>query len=362
LPSPDRPLNLLFYLPSLSGGGAERLLAVLASTLVRRGHRVTFATDTQAPENTAYLDSAIDHRLLGANHAASTLALRRLLRTLKPDVSLSALSGQNVKHVVAAAGAGRLAHAVQSYHGFYEGEPKLLSRISYLATPLSSRLMAKTVAVSDVLRDELLARFHASPARTMRIYNGCATTSFGAQPKASPPVVLACGRLSPDKNFPFLVRAFAKMRTLASLVILGEGPERPVIEAQIAQLGLGDRVSMPGYRDPLSFYATASCFAMTSIRETFGLVIVEALAAGLPVVTTQSGGPPELLGTLGTIVEQGDETGFAAALDAALDARDDAPLAAQGDADARRERAKVFSMERCADAYETLFRSIARSA
>lgn len=173
--------------------------------------------------------------------------------------------------------------------------------------------------------------------------------------RATRRIVVACGRLTPDKNYPFLVRAFARMKhTKARLVILGEGAERGRVEAEIARLGLEGRVSLPGYTDPAPWYANASCFAMTSSRETFGLVIVEALAAGLPVVTTASGGPDEILdrGRYGRVVEQGDEAGFAEALDAAL--------ADPGNTDLRLARAHEFSIERCADAYEKLVYEIAR--
>jgi glycosyltransferase involved in cell wall biosynthesis len=142
----------------------------------------------------------------------------------------------------------------------------------------------------------------------------------------------------------------------ARLVILGEGPERGNIEAEIARLNLQERVSLAGYADPTQYYAAASCFAMTSTRETFGLVIIEALAAGLPVVTTASGGPAEIVadGRYGRVVPQGDETAFAAALDDAI--------SNPGDPAARVARANEFTMQKCADAYEALFYEIAATA
>jgi glycosyltransferase involved in cell wall biosynthesis len=359
---PNRPkdqLKLLFYVPSLAGGGAERLLAQLATALTRRGHEIVFAVDTDSPENAGFLDASVRQVRLGANHLGNILRLSRMLREFRPDVSLSALSGQNLKHMLAAMLAGRPSRAVQSYHGFFEGEPRLLSRVSYLTTPVSSRLMARTVCVSDTLREELLRRFNASADRTVRIYNG--VPSLQEQDAAAPPgdetypIVLACGRLSQDKNHAFLLRAFAGVEhPNARLVILGEGPQRGTIEAEIARLNLSDRVSLPGYVDLSAWYARASCFAMTSTRETFGLVLVEALAAGLPIVTTASGGPEEILanGRYGRIVPQGDERAFAAALDAALVDR--------GDATARRARAREFEMETCVEEYEKLFYEIAR--
>ena len=352
-------LRLLFYLPSLAGGGAERLLAQLGTGLRQRGHEITFVVDTDSAENAGFLDVGIRKVRLGPNHLANVIRLARLLRKVRPDASLSALSGQNLKHMLAAILVGRLPRAVQSYHGFFEGEPRLLSRLSYFLTPLSSRLMTRTVCVSEALREELVRRFHASPARTIRIHNGVARA--GASDVSAryrndeTPIVLACGRLSPDKNYPFLLRAFARMKhPNTRLVILGEGPERGAIEAEIARLNLQDRVSLPGYTDAAPWYEEASCFAITSTREAFGLVVVEALAAGLPVVATTSGGPDEILqnGRWGRVVAQGDETGFAAALDAALDE--------PGDPAVRIARANDFSIEKCVEAYEALFYEIAR--
>jgi glycosyltransferase involved in cell wall biosynthesis len=359
LPASQQPLKLLFYVPSLAGGGAERLVAHLATGLMQRGHEVLLAVDTASSENAGFLDSRVRQVRLGPIHFTNILALRRLLHEMRPDVSLSALCGQNLKHMLAAILAGRQARAVQSYHGFFEGEPRLLSRLSYLLTPLSSRLMVKTVCVSDTLREELIRRFYASPQRTIRIYNGVPNmTGAGGTARdreTANPIILACGRLSRDKNYPFLVRAFAQMKTShARLVILGEGLDRGRIEAEIARLGLADRVSLPGYTDPTLWYDKASCFAMSSSRETFGLVIVEALAAGLPIVATASGGPDEILenGRYGCVVAQDNEAGFAEALDAAL--------ADAGDINARLARAHEFSMDKCIGAYEALFYEIAR--
>jgi glycosyltransferase involved in cell wall biosynthesis len=349
----------LFYLPSLAGGGAERLLAQLATALTRRGHEVTFVVDTESAENAGFLDAGVRQVRLGSNHVGNVARLARLLREIKPDATLSALSGQNLKHMLAAMLAGRLSRTVQSYHGFFEGEPRLLSRISYLMTPLSSRLMARTVCVSDGLREELVRRFRASPTRTIRIYNGVPSSDIarGAARarERDHPIILACGRLTPDKNYTFLVRVFAQLKHAdAQLVILGEGPERSAIEAEITRLNLGDRISLLGYENPAPWYERASCFAITSTREAFGLVVVEALTAGLPVVTTASGGPNEILdnGRYGRVVAQMDEAAFAVALDEAL--------ADPGDSASRVARAHEFSMDKCVNAYETMFGEIAQ--
>ena len=152
-----------------------------------------------------------------------------------------------------------------------------------------------------------------------------------------------------------LLRAFARLeRPDARLIILGEGPERPRIEAEIAALGLRDRVDLKGYVEaPWDYYARARCFALASDSESFGLVVAEALAFGLPVVTTDCGGPGEILddGRYGLLVGVGDEAAMTQALAKALDA--------PGDPGPRIARARNFSVKSALDNYAALFDEIA---
>jgi glycosyltransferase involved in cell wall biosynthesis len=129
---------------------------------------------------------------------------------------------------------------------------------------------------------------------------------------------------------------------------LGEGPERPAIEAEIARQNLGDRVSLPGYCDPGPYYAQARCFAATSTSESFGLAIAEALSQGLPVVSTDCGGPREILGdgAYGELVPIGDDDAFANALTAALEN--------PGDIAPRVARSRMFSRDAALDAFAKL--------
>jgi glycosyltransferase involved in cell wall biosynthesis len=358
----DRPRKILFYTHALAGGGAERVLALLASGFARAGAEVLFAVDYEADENAGYLDAGIRRIVLGAEHARSVMALAYLLRREKPDVSISALGGQNLKHVAAAMLAGRARRAILSYHGFAVAEPKLLSRLSYFATPLTTRLAGQTVCVSDALRHDIIARWHANPHRTRRIYNPAldgrpltVATSAADIRLRQPPLVLACGRLIETKRFPDLVAAFAAVSPRsAELAILGEGPERATIEAAVARHGLEGRVHLPGYvHDLRPWYGRAACLAVSSASESFGLVVVEALAFGLPVVATDCGGPPEILGFghHGRIVPVGDAAAMAEAISAAL--------ADPGDPAPRIVRAADFSLATALDQYRVLFDDIA---
>jgi len=132
------------------------------------------------------------------------------------------------------------------------------------------------------------------------------------------PVVVAAGRLEPVKDFGLLLEAFARVvaRKPARLIILGEGGERPGLEARRTALGLDAVVQLPGVvADALPWLARADLVAMSSRYEGFGLVLAEAMACGVSVVSTEAGGAPaEVLGDLGPVVPSGDAAAFAEAI------------------------------------------------
>ena len=174
------------------------------------------------------------------------------------------------------------------------------------------------------------------------------------QPGAQP-LLLAAGRLAVGKNMAGLLRAFSRIagRCDARLIILGEGPERPTLEAEIRALGLVGRVGLLGYRaEPWDLYRSAAAFVSASVIESFSMVVAEALAYGLPVVAYDSPGPREILadGAFGTLVPAGDEAALGEAMLAAL--------ASPCDRDALRNRGAVFSFEAGLAGYQALFDSI----
>ena len=354
----EKPRKLLIYTHAMAGGGAERACAVLASGFAQRGYRVILAVDFEAPANLSYLGPGVSVVVLGQGHGRAVIRLARLLSLEKPDFSLSAIGVSNLKHVLAAALSGRLRHAILSYHAYFVSEPELLSRLAYCATPLLSRLTARTVAVSQNLRDYLKRTWRSQSHRTVTIYNAV-TVSEDTTPAppnvADLPLVLAAGRLTPAKNMLGLVRAFASAveTTPARMIIIGEGPEREALETEILRLGLAHRVSVPGYQsEPWKLYRGAACFVTASLVETFSMVVAEALAFGLPVVAVDSAGPREVLadGRYGTLVPRGDQEALARAIVAAI--------AAPGDGEERRKRAAVFSLDAALDAYQRLFDEI----
>lgn len=348
--------KILCYTHGLVDGGAERLWACLASAFKERGYDVVFVQDFEAVDNRANLHPDIPLITLGKGHFRATRQLAKLLRDERPDIALSAVGGSNTKLLAAIAMSGVATKAVISYHGYNEWKTGWLSWFTYLALPLLSRTASRTIAVSEGLRDELVRRWRANPDKTVTIHNPVFFPSGIATPSAEEiaqrdPVVLAVGRMVVEKDFKTLIRAFRRVRTPgARLVILGKGPQRAMLTREVKRLGLENKVSMPGYsQEPWQAYSTAKVFALSSVSEPFGNVVVEAMAHGLPVVATACSGPLEILrhGRYGRIVSLADEVQLAQAIDDAL--------ADPGDPGERRRRANAFSFDVRVPAYTALF-------
>jgi len=164
--------------------------------------------------------------------------------------------------------------------------------------------------------------------------------------------LLAVGNLSPIKDYGTLLNAFAQLikHVDAKLLILGEGGCRQALEAHGKELGIADRLFMPGFRkDPSPYYHRSDLHVLSSKGEGFGNVIVEALATGTPVVSTDcQSGPREILmdGKYGQLVPVGDSWAMATAMAKSL--------AGEHDAEALMARAQDFSIKSSVDLYERL--------
>ena len=169
-------------------------------------------------------------------------------------------------------------------------------------------------------------------------------------------IILAAGRLAEQKNFLMLIRAFAEVKSQldARLILLGEGPQREQICDLINSLNIEELVSMPGWVDnPYSYMGKADLFVLSSSREGCPNVLLEALACGCPVVSTDCpSGPSEILehGRWGRLVPVNDQTALAEAIIATLDDNTNQ--------DALRQRAAQFSPENMIEKFEYLIREV----
>jgi glycosyltransferase involved in cell wall biosynthesis len=173
----------------------------------------------------------------------------------------------------------------------------------------SYRWADDVIAVSKALAAELCRSTGLPLERITVIYNPTITSDLAIKARESvphpffqpgnPPVVLGVGRLTRLKDFSTLVQAYALLRQVrqARLVILGEGEQRAELEALIRSLGLQQEADLPGFvSNPYAYMKRAGVFVLSSTSEAFGNVLVEALACGCPVVSTNCpGGPAEIL-------------------------------------------------------------------
>jgi N-acetyl-alpha-D-glucosaminyl L-malate synthase BshA len=163
----------------------------------------------------------------------------------------------------------------------------------------------------------------------------------------------------PVKRVPDIIRAFAKIvpQVPAVLVLAGDGPQRPEVEAEVERLGLGERVRFLGKVDAVAeLLRSADLFLLPSASESFGLSALEAMACGVPVVGTEVGGLREVVrnGETGALVPVGDVDALAArSIELLTDGRRWAAARA-----AAIRRAEGFSAERVVPMYEDLYRRV----
>ncbi|MCW4461918.1 glycosyltransferase [Sphingomonas sp. BT-65] len=329
---------ILFVINSLAGGGAERVLTTILNASGRWTARYDLHLALLDQEPAAYHPLAhVTMHQLDARHrlGPSIVQLRRLVRRLRPAATLSFLTRANVANAVAMFGSGRpwlISERVNTSAHLGHGRA---AAVAHAMVRLAYPRATHVIAVSEGVVEDLTRNFGVTRSRITAIANPVdhdRITALAAEPPevaVTADDVVAAGRLVPAKNFAMLLTAFAASGVSGRLVLMGEGPERAALEALAQQLGIAERVLMPGFvANPFAVLSRARLFAMSSNAEGFPNGLVEAMACGLPVIATNcASGPSEILartsreavaGTCqveaGTLVPAGDVDAFAAAL------------------------------------------------
>ncbi len=390
------------------GGGAQRSVVLLAEGLIHRGHQVDFimrnavihypvpervrlfvtrhTTDRLTSKSAPHALSRcirlrptfkpvrwgrIAHGILRWPAAATTLKYLAQVNTLasymereKPDCVLPSLFPATALTLWAC----RVSHprppSIPIIHSPL-GEDTVRRR----ALRAYQRFLPDAthcVGVSRGVSASVVANTALSGLQVSTIYNPAIVPDLrlmAADPRDHPwlmegqdPVILAAGRLSPEKDYPTLINAFARLATKRAcrLIILGEGRQRGDLERLVNDTQLTDRVSMPGWTaNPFAYMSRAALFVLSSLREGLGLVLIEALACGCPCVSTDCpSGPREILqgGDVGQLVPVGDINALATAMEHTLDHRPDPQVL--------EARGMEFSVDRAATAYENLLSSV----
>jgi glycosyltransferase involved in cell wall biosynthesis len=332
--------RVCLFLPSLHGGGAEKVMFNLAQGLCKLGLKVDLVLVQAEGAYLKELPDAVRVIDLKASRVLSSLpSLVRYLRNERPIAILSAMDYANVVALLAVKLARISARTIVSVHTNLSMDIahalSLKTRLTrYWIRPFYHRASA-VVAVSQGVADDLVRLISLPPDKVRVIFNPVVTSDFFIKASApvehpwfqsgEPPVVLGVGRLTLAKDFSALIRAFAIVRDKrpAHLLILGEGEERDTLEALVKKLGLEGDVALPGFVDNPFCYARASAlFVLSSRYEGFGNVLAEAMACNTPVVSVDCpSGPAEILedGRWGTLVPVGDDALLAEAIHSQLD-------------------------------------------
>jgi glycosyltransferase involved in cell wall biosynthesis len=331
---------IAFFLPSLHGGGAQRVVVNLIQGIVERGLPVDVVLVAAEGAFLDQLPEAVRLVDLRAPRVLRSLPpLIRYLRRERPRVLVSSMTHANLVALWAAKLARRNTPVIVTVHTTHSrgsgknGRPAggLRPRLMRAFYPWSARV----VAVSRGAADDLISTVGVPPHRVEVIYNPVITPAMAQLARQAtdhpwlapgqPPVIVGAGRLTRAKDFPTLIRAFAEVRRQrqARLIILGEGEERANLMALVDELGLGDDVTLPGFREnALAYMASSAVFVLSSAWEGLPTVLIEALAAGARVVSTDCpSGPREILqgGRLGALVPVGDPAALARAITESLD-------------------------------------------
>ena len=404
-----RAEKIAILLPSLEGGGAERSMLNLATGFLAAGREVdivlcqakgAFLDEIPAGATMIELEATGGLRarwiiaisnlqdffvrlrpvLLAKKTAPEITRIRSLQRYIvasQPDVILSALPYANLSAIWAKELSGSRVPVIVS---------ERIALLSYCAAPSNSRkwrwrylpeLVRRTypkadrvIAVSDHVADELITTIGLHQDSVTTVHNPVVDDNLRTRAQQTlehpwfaqdePPVILAAGRFTEQKDFATLIRAFAAVRAdkEARLVILGEGRLRDDLEQLVCTLGIQADVCMPGFvENPFQYMARASVLVLSSAYEGLPGVLIQALACGCPVISTDCpGGSSEILedGKYGALVSIGKADEMAKAILVELD--DPTPRAIL------LHRAVDFSVERAVSSYLALLDAVVNQA
>ena len=336
--------DLAIFIPSMRGGGAERGTLKLAVGLARQGVSLDLVLARAEGPYMEDIPSEVPVVDLAASRTLTSLpGLVSYLRRVRPPVLLSSLDYANIVATWARTLSGTHPRLVlNEQNTMSRVAPNAIRRRGRLVPVLARRTYPRADAITTVSRgvaEDLVENIGIPPGNIHVIHNPVVTPELIARSRepvddewltpAADPVLLAVGRLSPQKDYPTLLDAFAEVRGRrpAKLLILGEGPLRTELESKVSSLGLEADVRMPGFvTNPFAYMHLCSVYVMSSLYEGLPTVLIEALASGARIVSTDCpSGPDEILdgGKYGRLVPMSDSAALARALEQTID--DDGP-------------------------------------
>lgn len=364
----EKKLNIAILLPTLNCGGVELVRLALAREFVSMGYIVQFVLASNQGDLFAEVSKEFPVvNLCTSRFRSIILPLSKYIKTYKPDILLAAMWPLTFLAPMAQLLSGGSCRVVISEHAVLSKQYCNLSLVQKLVMRAgmaigyrfaSARLGVSNGVINDIARLSGLRRssFHLAynPLVRNSVLSSCDLRKveyfWGDESRGSR--ILSVGTLKEQKNHVLLLRAFSMIKEPnARLVIVGKGEEWMALQRLAIELRIIDRVLFAGHQsDPTPFYATADLFVLSSDYEGFGNVLVEALAQGLSIVSTDCpSGPSEILGggRWGRLVPVGDAKALAKAITLSLNSPQDKQELIS--------RSSLFTPKRAAQAYLSAF-------
>ena len=292
-------MKILLVIPTIKQGGAERVITELANQWSLDNHEVHLILLAEA-DHFYKLDKRITVHQLGFKNLGKIqkviaetkvfFKLRNLFKSERPDFVLSFMDKYNVLTILAS----RFL-PIKIFISDRSNPNKKISAFLYLLKKGTYKFADGIIAQTSLAKDIIYKNFYnrniktiPNPIKQVMLYHEIKREN----------IIINVGRMVPEKGQKYLIEAFSKLRNSDwNLVILGDGPLRNDLEVQVNQFGLGDRIIMPGaVNDVDEWLAKASIFAFPSVSEGFPNALVEAMAAGLPVVSFDcDAGPRDII-------------------------------------------------------------------
>ena len=332
------PGSIAIFIPSLRGGGAERVMMILANDFSARGYPTDLLLAKDTGPYRDQLSAKVNVIDFGSDGVLKALLpLYRYLKKHNPDVLLSAMTHSNIVSLWAGKLSGANTRLVVSERNALPHDQGGITGMQRFGFPLLTKAFYPwahaIVCVSQGLSDDLIQKTPRIKNKVYTVYNPVVTEEllnrknervkhpwFDEREKTGCRVVLAAGRLNEQKDFGTLIKAISnvKKRLNVKLIILGEGSLRRELEQLIAGLDLGNTIDLYGFaNNPFAFMKQADLFVLSSRWEGLPGVLIQAMACGTPVVSTDCPhGPAEILenGTWGKMVAVGDANALANAI------------------------------------------------
>ncbi|WP_447921799.1 glycosyltransferase family 4 protein [Achromobacter aegrifaciens] len=362
--------RVLLFIHSLHGGGAERVAADLSAHWAGMGREVMVVTQAGTEGDAYTLHPKVRREVLHTageggglrgiwSNVQRVRALRRVVKSFRPDIVLGMMTTASVLSVLACAGLSCRVIATEHTHPPSQTLSGFWQRLRRLTYPRAASVVALTRGTADWLGQ------HVPGSRLAVIPNPVHFPLPRAEPVLTPVSgdgrkrLLAVGRLHADKGFDLLIQAYAQLAASHpdwDLVILGEGEERRALQTQVREAGLESRISMPGRAGNVGdWYESADLYVLTSRFEGLSNTLLESMASGLAAVSFDCDtGPREIVreGVDGVLVRpNGDVPALGKALDAVMSNDADRQRMAQAATDVRDR----FSAARVLQKWQELF-------